>query len=317
MGRIYNRIAPALDGNIHSDQSPYGTETTRFSHSETFLYDPGSTNLANLPKKTAALDDLYSVRDCIIAGPGRVLHKADYSAAEARWCAYIAGDSKRIALYEGGLDQYKIFVSVLKHDVEDRTQDVTKAERNAIGKVGILAGQYGVSWKKLMDTVNNDADITGIAINPKTAKKMVAIWPELFPETVQWWERVRDEVLTKGSLVNPFGFRRIFLAKRDDDASRASLVREAIAFGPQSANAWLLNLSLRELYKAYDPWLLRLLLQVHDELVFDCAPKDAARVVKVVKTTMEKELELNGRTFVIPVEIERCEKRWSKSRRVA
>lgn len=317
IGSIYARIAPASDGAVHSDQSPYGTETTRFSHAETFLFNPGSTNLANLPKRTAALDSLYVVRDCIIAHPGRVMMKADYSAAEARWCAYIAGDSKRIQLYEQDVDQYKLFVSVLNFGVEDRTEEVSKAERNAIGKVGILSGQYGVSWKKLMDTINAQADLTGIAIDAKTAKRMCGIWPELFPETLNWHQEVREEVLTKGFLVNPFGFKRLFLARRDSPAAEEALVREAIAFGPQSANAWLLNLSLRELYYTYDPSLLRVLLQVHDELVFDCAPDDEEETVQTVKKTMEKEITLKEKTFVIPVEIERCEKNWAQSKRVA
>jgi len=317
MQGIYARIHPAEDGRIHSDQSPYGTETSRFSHSETFLFVPGSTNLANLPKKTAALDELYSVRSCIVPSRGRVLLKADYSAAEARWCAYIAGDRKRIRLYEEGVDQYKMFVSLLKWGDDRRMGDVSQAERNAIGKVGVLSGQYGVSWRTLMEAVNSDADITGIAINAKTAKRMVELWPEVFPDTVDWWGRVREQVLNSGFLLNPFGFRRDFLARRDSPGAKDALVREAIAFGPQSANAMLLNQALRELYHNWDPQTLRILLQVHDEIVFDCAPQDLAKVIGVVKRVMEKEVEVDGRKFLIPAEIEVCKKSWADSRRVA
>src|SRR5687767_8908124 len=54
MRGIYERIAPAADGRIRSVLSPVGTETGRFSHSESFLEE--STNLGNMPKKTAMLD---------------------------------------------------------------------------------------------------------------------------------------------------------------------------------------------------------------------------------------------------------------------
>jgi DNA polymerase I-like protein with 3'-5' exonuclease and polymerase domains len=316
MAGIYKRILPADDGRIHSDQSPYGTETSRFSHSETFLYVPGSTNLANLPKKTAG-EELYRVRDCIIPEPGRKLVKADYSAAEARWCAWMANDTKRIRYYEAGTDLYKVFVALLKWDDETRWEDVGKLERNVIGKVGILSGQYGVSWKTLLDNVNADADITGIAINAKTAKKMVDIWDQFFPETIQWHARVREQVLSKGYMLNPYGFKRYFFARRDSSGAKDALVREAIAFGPQSANAMMLNKALRELYYKHDPSTLRVLLQVHDEIVLDCLNKDFAEVVGIVKSTMEHEFEVEGRMMLIPAEIEVCNTSWSDARRVA
>lgn len=317
MKGIYGRIEPAPDGFVHSDQSPYGTETSRFSHSKTFLYPTGSTNLANLPKKTASLDPLYNVRSCIIPHSGRKMLKADYSAAEARWCAYIANDTKRIQMYEEGIDQYKYFVSVLKWDDETRMDEVSKMERNAIGKVGILSGQYKVKWPTLLHAVNSDADLTGIAIDAKTAKKMEAIWPEIFPDTLKWWERVENQVLEKGYLENPFGFRRDFLARKDSEYAQGALVREAIAFLPQSSNAFLLNKALYTLYNYYDPKTLRMLLQVHDEIVFDCAPTEVVRVVRIVKEVMEEEVEWEGRKFVIPAEIELCGKSWADAKQVA
>lgn len=317
MSGIYNRIQPAADGCIHSDQSPYGTETSRFSHSQTFLYNPGSTNLANLPKKTAGSNELYRVRDCIVPRRGRKLLKADYSAAEARWCAWMAGDTKRIRAYNDGTDLYKVFVALLKWDDETRWRDVIKLERNVIGKVGVLSGQYGVSWKTLQDSVNADADITGIVIDAKTAKKMVDIWPQYFPETLQWHEKVREQVLTKGYIENPYGFRRYFFGRKDSDGARAAVVREAIAFGPQSANAMMLNKALVSLYEKHDPGLLQILLQVHDEVLLDCKPKDLSKAVRIVKNTMEVKFELHGRTMLIPAEIEVCGKSWSDARKVA
>lgn len=314
MRSIYERIAPGKDGCIRTVMNPGGVETGRFSHSETFL--ERSTNLANLPNKTAQDDPLYRVRDCMIPHIGRILGKADYSQAEARWCAWLAGDTVRIQMYKDGVDQYKYFMAALKWDDPSRLQEIGKWERQ-IGKVGILAGQYSVSWRKLMDTVNADADLTGVAIDAKTAKRMVDIWPELFPQTVRWWSEVREEVLSKGYLVNPFGRRRDFFGRTDGEAGRAAVVREAIAYEPQSANADMLNTALRRLYEKHDPQDLRLLLQVHDEIVFDCRPADVMRAARIVKETMQFPVEVNGRTLTVPAEVAISTTSWAQTKEIA
>lgn len=301
MKSIYERIEPSpRDGRIRCSMNPAGTETGRLSHSDTWLEK--STNLANLPNKTAAKDEVYRVRECLVADAGRLIWKADYNAAEARWCAYIANDIDRIRLYNQGVDQYKLFVAVLKYEDTSKTDIISKAERNAIGKVGILSGQYGVGWKTVLDTVNADTPLTGVAINAKTAKKMVGIWPDLFPLTVAWWGRVEEEILSKGYLTNPFGRRRDFFGRMDSNYARASVVREGIAYGPQSANADKIAESLITLYEECDPDPLRLLLQVHDENVGDCAVNDIHEVKRQVVRVMERPTKVGEYDVVIPAE---------------
>ena len=316
MRSIYEGILPASDGAVHSFQNPAGTETTRFSHSSTWLFDPGSYNLATLPKKTALGDPLYKVRDCVVPHAGRVLLAADYSRAEARWCAYIAGDEERIRLQTSGIDEYKVFVALVKWDDETRWQEVEKKERDSYGKVGILSGQYKVGWRTLQASVNDDFELHGVTIDARVAKKMEAIWPERFPRTVQWWQEVRDQVLTDKFTINPFGRRRIYFGRDDTEGARAAIVREAIADGPQSANAMALNGALRRLYEKYDPTLLRVLQNVHDEILLDCAPRDLKRVACAVKAEMEVPFNVNGRTLVIPAEVSASTESWSRMKPV-
>lgn len=291
--------------------------TSRFSHSSTWLFDPGSYNLATLPKKTALADPLFRVRDVILPHEGRVLVAADYSRAEARWCAYIAADEERIKLQESGVDEYRIFAALVAWDDESRWQDVPKAMRNSIGKVGVLSGQYKVGWRTLQSSVNDDFELHGVTIDARTAKKMEAIWPERFPRTVEWWAEVADQVLRHRFTVNPLGRRRYYFARDDRESARAALVREAIADGPQSANAMALNAAMRRLYEKYDPSLLRMLLQVHDEILLDCAPEDLARVARVVREEMEQPFEVNGRTLVIPAEVNYTRTSWSEMKEIA
>lgn len=316
MRSIYEGITPASDGAVHSFCNPAGTETGRLSHSSTWLFDPGSYNLATLPKKTAMENPLYRVRDVITPHPGRVLVAADYSRAEARWCAYIAGDENRIRLQTSGVDEYNVFAALVKWDDEDRWEEVPKTWRNSFGKVGVLSGQYKVGWKTLMTSVNDGFDLHGVAIDAKTAKKMEAIWTERFPRTVEWWKETEEQVLTHRSTVNPFGRRRIYFERGDTDSSRASMVREAIADGPQSSNARALNEAKIRLYEQYDPTLLRILLNVHDEILLDCRHEDLRRVAAVVKAEMEVPFEVNGRTLVIPSEVQATSTSWSEMKDV-
>jgi len=317
MKGIYHGITPADDGAIHSFQSPWGTETTRFSHSSTWLFKPGSYNLTCLPKKTALANPLYRVRDCIIPHEGRLLGAADYSQAEARWCAWIANDPVRMKLYRDGIDHYKWFVALLKWEDETRWREVSKEDRNSIGKVGVLSGQYQVGWKTLMDAVNADFELHGVAINAKTAKAMEDIWPNMMPRTPEWWEEVKVAVLVDGYTINPFGRKRIYFGRKDSESARRAVVREAIADGPQSANAMAINRAIRKIYELYDPHLLRILMNVHDEVLFDFKAKDMKKVVRVVKDVMEEPFDVDGRELVIPAEVNVTSTNWGDMKTVA
>jgi len=310
MRSIYEGITPWEDGAGHSFQNPAGTETSRFSHSSTWLFEGGSYNYATLPKKTALLNPLFRVRECIIPHSGRILGAADYAQAEARWCAWIAGDPVRIKLFETGIDHYRWFVALLKWEDESRWEEVSKAERDSTGKVGVLSGQYGSGWKTLKDSVNDDFEIHGISINAKTAKKMVAIWPNMMPKTVEYWAEVKDQVLTNGYTINPFGRKRIYFGRRDSESGREAVVREAIADDSQSANAMAVNRAIQKLHALYDPKLLRVLMNVHDEILFDFAHRDLKKVTKIVRDVMEEPFEVGGRTLVIPAEVNVTSRSW-------
>jgi len=316
MKGIYKGITPWEDGAVHSFQNPAGTETTRFSHSGTWLFEGGSYNLATLPKKTALLNPLFRVRECIIPHEGRILGAADYAQAEARWCAYIAGDPVRIKLFEDGIDPYKWFVALLRWEDPTRISEVGKAERNSIGKVGVLSGQYKVGWRTLKDAVNADFELHGVSINVKTAKAMEAIWPTMMPKTVEYWGAIRERVLTDGFTINPFGRKRIYFGRRDSAGALDAVVREAIADDAQSANAMAVNKAIQKLYTLYDPGLLRLLLSIHDEILVDFEPKNLKKVARVVKEVMEEPFEVGGRTIVIPATFSATSTNWGNMREV-
>jgi DNA polymerase-1 len=309
---IYGRLAPGPDGKIRSVMSPAGTDTGRVAHSETFL--ERSTNLANLPNKVAALDPLYNVRDVICAEPGRMLGEADYSQAEARVAAYMARDPLAIWQYENEVDRYKALACELYSKPESA---IVKSERQ-VGKMGQLAFQYGVGWETFMEQVNADADVTGVVIDAKTAKRAEQAFRSMHPRYPAWWDEVLAEVLSRGYLTNPFGRRRDFLAPARNRSQKNALRRAAVAFLPQSTIADLLDSKIIEICKHHDPKSVRFLLQVHDAILFDCDPREYMRAARLVKSVLEDhELVIHGRKLRIPCEVEMSMTSWARKRKVA
>jgi DNA polymerase-1 len=309
---IYARLEPGADGHLRYVLQPGATDTGRMACGDTFL-EP-STNLQNLPNKIAALDPLYRVRDCIVPDRGRVLGEADLSQAEARVAAWMARDPLAMHQYRSGIDRYRVLAGEI---YAKAPLAVSKLERQ-VGKMGQLAFQYGVGWQTFMEQVNADADITGITIDAKIAKRAEAAFRAMHVRYPVWWEEVLDEVLRAGFLRNPLGRRRDFFQPARTNSERAQLRRAAVAFLPQSTIADLLNAGLRRLYDLHDPAPLRVLLQVHDAVLFDCAPRDATRVAWLVKRELERvPLTIHGEQLVIPCEVEMSSTSWAAKRKVA
>ena len=167
-----------------------------------------------------------------------------------------------------------------------------------------------------MEAVKADCEIHGISINAKTAKAMEAIWPAMMPKTVEYWAEVRERVLSDGFTINPFGRKRIYFGRKDSAGAIDAVVREAIADDSQSANAMAVNKAIQKLYRLYDPGLLRLLLSIHDEILFDFKHRDLKKVTKIVREVMEEPFEVGGRMFVIPAEVNVTSKNWGEMREI-
>lgn len=314
--RTYERLAPGADGRIRTVHNPAATDTGRYNSSDTFL--EASTNLQNCSKKFAKLDPIFNTRDIFIPEQGNVIGEADLSQAEARVAAWMANDPLAIEQYINGVDRYWYLAASAFFDDPTREYDekVSKQQRDT-GKMGLLAFQYGVSWKTWLEQTNHVADLTGVIVNAQTAKRIEGVFHELWPYYRQWWEEVESRVLTSGYLVNPYGRRRDFFGRADSDSARAALRRGAVAFLPQSTIADHLNLGMCLLYENYDPWLLQIHLQVHDAVVFQCKIRDYPRAARAVKETLEIPMEINGRELIVPAEVGVSTKSWSKLKEVA
>lgn len=330
---ILKRLAPAEDDpraetwdhRIHTFLNPAGTETGRFSHSESWL--EVSTNLGNLPKKEAAKDPMFEVRRCLVPDEGEVFCEGDLSQAEARIVAALCGDRELLAkLDDPTYDMHRESAAIaLSKDLGL----VTKAERNAVGKTVKHATNYGESWKAFLRTVNNDADMHGVTLIAASAKRAIRNVYERSRRLGPWWQRVEGALRGEGTLTTCFGRKRQFFGRRGsltgDWVAQAlqgfgisdPVLREAIAFEPQSTVADLLNRGLLRWWRQHDGRWGRLLLQVHDSVLLSVPVAQAAVATKLLKACLEEEITVNGIRLVIPAEVSIGREHWAAMEKVA
>jgi DNA polymerase-1 len=285
MGGIYRRIRPGRDGRIRTVLSPVGTETGRLNSKDSFL-EP-STNLQNLPKKAALMGPLYNVRDCIRAKAGCRFVEADLSQAEARAVAVYSKDTELQKVFASGADIHKWTASRI-FDVE--IDKVTKEQR-MLGKMARHALNYGMGVMRFMAQINKDADITGLAITAKTAKRVHAGYHEQHPRLGEWWEEIMEQVQWTRTLTTALGRRRIFPGVlRPTDIN---------AYLPQSTIADMLNIGL---VRVWDHGRWPIVMQVHDSVICEVPTEDAEECAGNLKRMLDVPIDIDGVMLRVPVD---------------
>lgn len=296
MREVAERLAPAEDGRIRSFYNPAGTETGRFSSSESFLI--ASTNLQNLPKREVS-DARFDIRRCLVPDNGMVFVEADLSGAEAWVTAACAGDTDLLGkLRTPGFDVHKWTAS---HIFAKPVEAVDTKDR-VLGKVARHALNYGMQWKTFMANVNAEADKTGVSIGAKQAKDICYGYHVLHPKLETWWRWVLDEVQKKGTLTTFFGRKRTFFG-RDRDEVLGQTHREAIAYEPQSTVADLLNRGLLRWFDRHDGTHGQLLAQIHDAVLLQVPRSRATLASQLLRRCLEEEIMVHGVKLTIPVDV--------------
>jgi DNA polymerase-1 len=308
--RMLDRMKPGADGRLRTWLNPAGTETGRFSSAETFL--EVSTNMQNLAKKVAAKENKYNVRQCIVPNEGETFIEADLSQAEARIVAALCNDEW---LLERWADHdFDVHTCTAANIFDKSESDVSDSERH-LGKTARHALNYGMGWSRFMSTVNGDADLTGVSITARDAKRIVAAYRLLHPRLANWWGRVAAALHSNGTLETVYGRRRTFFGRRSSIRSGtgefSDTVKEAIAFVPQSTVADLLNRGLLRWWKQYDPKIGRLQLQIHDAILLGVPKERRIVATKLVTACLEEEIEINKTLLKIPVDVKWSDESWA------
>ena len=253
-------------GRIHTSYSLASTTTGRLASS-----DP---NLQNIPIRT---EDGRRIRTAFVAEKGNLLVSADYSQIELRLLAHIADiDSLRQAFADGQDIHAMTASEMFGVPLADMTAE-TRRRAKAIN-FGII---YGISAFGLANQ---------LGISRGEASAYIKAYFEKFPGIKDYMEAVKQEAHAHGYVSTLFG-RRIYLREIDSKipARRAFAERAAINAPIQGTAADIIRramIAMPTVLKKKSP-KSRMLLQVHDELIFEAPESETDKLMQHVREVMQ------------------------------
>jgi DNA polymerase-1 len=267
------------DGRIHTTFDQTGTSTGRLSSS-----DP---NLQNIPVRT---DVGHQIRSTFVAsGEADGLLTADYSQIEMRIMAHLSEDAGLIEAFQGGEDLHR-FVGARIFDVSP--EDVTPLMRTKV-KAMSYGLAYGLSAYGLAQQ---------LAITPSEAKELMSEYFRRFGNVRDYLRTVVEKAKQDGFTETLFGRRRPF----PDLASPNRIVREAaerqaLNAPIQGTAADIIKIAMRDISDDIVQKELgsRMVLQVHDELVFEVFGGERAKLEEIVVNRMG-----GAATLMVPLDVQ-------------
>ena len=256
----------AVDGRIHTTFDQTGTSTGRLSSSE--------PNLQNIPVRTEVG---HQIRSTFVSSPDSDgLLTADYSQIEMRIMAHLSEDAGLIEAFQGGEDLHR-FVGARIFDCSP--DDVTPLMRTKV-KAMSYGLAYGLSAYGLAQQ---------LAISPSEAKDLMSEYFRRFGNVRDYLRTVVDKATKDGYTETLFGRRRPF----PDLASPNRIVREAaerqaLNAPIQGTAADIIKIAMRDISADIRDTGLRsrMILQVHDELVFEVFQDERAALESLVVARM-------------------------------
>ena len=267
------------DGRIHTTFDQTGTSTGRLSSS-----DP---NLQNIPVRT---DVGHQIRSTFVAsGEADGLLTADYSQIEMRIMAHLSEDAGLIEAFQGGEDLHR-FVGARIFDVAP--DDVTPLMRTKV-KAMSYGLAYGLSAYGLAQQ---------LAMTPGEAKELMSEYFRRFGNVRDYLRTVVEKAKQDGFTETLFGRRRPF----PDLASPNRIVREAaerqaLNAPIQGTAADIIKIAMRDISDDIVQKELRsrMVLQVHDELVFEVFGGERAKLEEIVVNRMG-----GAATLMVPLDVQ-------------
>ncbi|HEY3697084.1 DNA polymerase I [Phenylobacterium sp.] len=255
---------------VHTSFALASTTTGRLSSS-----DP---NLMNIPIRT---EEGRKIRRAFIAEPGQVLISADYSQIELRLLAHIGDIPQLKRAFVDGLDIHAMTASEMFGVPVEGMPAETRRRAKAIN-FGII---YGISGFGLANQLSIPQD---------EAAAYIRTYFERFPGIRAYMDQAKQTVRAQGYVSTIFGRKvNIPAAKGRTPAERAFADRAAINAPIQGAAADVIRRAMVRMPAALaaEGLSARMLLQVHDELVFEAPQAEAEAVIAVAKRVMSRAAE--------------------------
>ncbi len=258
----------AEDGRLHADFLQAGTTTGRMGCA--------NPNLQNIPNKTELG---LEIRKSFVAEKGLQLVAFDYSQIELRIAAFLSGDKKLIEIFRTGQDVHTAVASeVFNVPPEEVTKDMRRKAK--VINFGVMYGMGVTALQKNIGTNREDAQI------------FLDNYFQKFIGLAEYLEKVKRETAQRGFTETFFGRRRYFPDIRSKlPFLRAAAERMAVNAPIQGTEADIVKLAMIQVDEFLNKKQLqndaRLLLQVHDELVYEVKES----IIETISLEIQKIME--------------------------
>jgi DNA polymerase I len=280
------KLVQSQTGRVHTDFNQAVTSTGRLSSS-----DP---NLQNIPIRT---DFSRQLRKAFIPQAGWILVTADYSQIELRILAHLSQEPVLVEAYQTKQDIHTITAKLLFEKAE------IDSEERRLGKIINFGVIYGMGAGKF----SREASL------PVTVgKDFIEKYYQRYPGIFRYLERVKKQAISQGFVETICGRRRNFQFESGrlrklkgvpieeihlDTLSNlglndSSALRQAANAPIQGSSADIIKLAMVELHKILPQYQAKMLLQVHDELIFEMPESEYSTLQPVIAQTMENAVKL-------------------------
>ena len=256
----------AKDGRIHTTYLQTSTNTGRLSSR--------NPNLQNIPIKTELGEE---IRKCFVAETGKTLISVDYSQIQLRLLAHVANVAVFKDTFNSGLDIHAQTARKIFNIPDDKP--VPKDLRRAAKTINFSI-IYGISSWGLANQLN---------VSREEASKIIDSYMSSLPEIKKYIKDITNFVLENHCVYTPW-HRRIEIPEASNPRLRGYATRAAINAPIQGFEADLMRFAMVNIYnKIIVPNQndIKMLLQVHDEIVFECITNKAEYFAELIKYEMD------------------------------
>ncbi|MEG4443019.1 DNA polymerase I [Microcoleus sp. AT9_B5] len=276
------QLVRADTGRVHTDFNQTATGTGRLSSS--------NPNLQNIPIRT---EFSRQIRKAFLPEEGWLMVSADYSQIELRILAHLSQEPVLIEAYQNNRDVHTVTAQLLFEK-----QEVTPDERR-FGKTinfGVIYGMGAIKFGRSMGKTSADG------------KEFIKRFNERYIKVFEFLEKVKKEAIALGYVTTILGRRRYLNFDKNGSLRRlqgsnpedirsnelksisrddAQSLRAAANAPIQGSSADIIKLAMIEVHKILQNYQARLLLQVHDELIFEVPPDEWEELQPKIRSAME------------------------------
>ncbi|HHP7232383.1 MAG TPA: DNA polymerase I [Xenococcaceae cyanobacterium] len=291
--KLYSTYVEAIPKLVRKDTQRVHTEFNQTAV-ETGRLSSSNPNLQNIPIRT---EFSRQIRQAFIPQKDWLLVAADYSQIELRILAHLSQESVLVDAYRNSLDVHSVTAKLLFEKAE-----ITSEERR-LGKIINFGVIYGMGAQRFSRESGFSSTI---------GKEFIDKYRQRYAKVFAYLEGVKKEAVAKGFVTTILGRRRYFnfvsetlqqlrgkkpeainLAEINYNYQDAQLLRAAANSTIQGSSADIIKIAMVKLHSILQQYQARLLLQVHDELVFEIPPDEWSQLKNQIKLIMENAISLS------------------------